>query len=195
MRKIGIFLGNFDPPTICHQNIIRNIVNYNFLDEIFIVPKYRSVKESYSTLFTDRVTMCKRAFKPFKKATISNMESLIASTDMKTYREGVPSWKTIEFFKNIKDIELYIITTFPGYSKIPNWDKGEEILKDNKFIVLCETKDLGKLSEDIISIPLYDHINITSNKIRNYIRLDSNPFPLVQKDVLDYIYKHNLYIG
>ena len=95
----------------------------------------------------------------------------------------------------MKDIELYIITTFPGYSKIPNWDKGEEILKDNKFIVLCETKDLGKLSEDIISIPLYDHINITSNKIRNYIRLDSNPFPLVQKDVLDYIYKHNLYIG
>ena len=37
MRKIGIFLGNFDPPTICHQNIIRNVVNYDLLDEIFIV--------------------------------------------------------------------------------------------------------------------------------------------------------------
>ena len=194
MRKIGIFLGNFDPPTICHQNIIRNVVNYDLLDEIFIVPKYRSIKEPYSTLFTDRATMCKRAFKPFKKVTISNMESLIASTDKKIYREGVPSWKTIECFKNIKDIELYIITTYSGYSKISNWDKGEEILKNNKFIILCEVKDLGKLPGDIISIPLYDHINITSNKVRNYIRLNSNPFPLVQKDVLDYIYKHNLYI-
>lgn len=200
MRKIGIFLGSFDPPHIGHINIIRNVYNIHFFDEIFVVPAYRNLWKPKCTLFTDRITMCKKAFKPFKGVTVSNAESMIASMDMKTYRDGVPSWKTIEYFKKVKDREVYIITTSETFEEMKGWENGFNIISENKFLILHNplwnrNKDLEEdLPKQYNLLLMTDAIDVSSTLIRNYICFGNNPYPLVPTDVLSYIYKHNLYL-
>ncbi len=126
---VGIFFGSFDPPHIGHVNIVTAALNSGKVDRVIVVPAYKSVWKNTETRWEYRLTMAKETFDNIPGVVVDGIEYRIADG------KPLPTYKTIEALKDIYG-EFTIITSAETYKEIPRWQHGEEILKDNKFLVV-----------------------------------------------------------
>ena len=193
MNKIGLFFGSFDPIHIGHMNVINSVLNMDLVSNVQLVVAYSNPWKPRQTPFEDRCSMARLATHTTPYVTVNTIEKDVYE------KWGITcTYKVIEALKekfSKSNSELYIITTQETYSEIPNWKNGEEIIKNNKFIIIFsdhfgtvnfEPKD-GDILIDIKDIP------ISSTNIRDMVACNQMLVPFTDKHVELYIKNHKLY--
>lgn len=193
--KIGIFGGSFNPPHNMHENIGIELIKKGYLDKIIYVPTGEEYKYKSNLLSNEiRYNMVKLVTDKHPEFGISNFEF----QDKVIY-----TYETIRHFKEeYPNDEIYLVCGADNLSYIDKWEKGETILRNEKIIAIARNTDnideiLSKYQRfsPVIKIATIEPIDLSSTEIRSLIK--ENDYETLKKyldkDVLNYIIKKNLY--
>lgn len=184
----GFFFGSFDPPHIGHVNVVTAALNSGQVDEIEVVPAFKSVWKNTETPWDYRLMMCQLTFDKIPNVKVNSMEYFLAKG------EPLPTYKVIDFLREQEKEDFIIVTTNETYQEIPKWMNGERILKENKFLIVCSSHFysstyLGDLDR-VIYAP---DITICSTNLRDKIKKGMLVQPFILPDVVRFINGLNLY--
>lgn len=182
-----VFLGSFDPPTNGHLHLISEALS-NGASEVIMIPAWGNPWKTGQTPYECRLEMCRKLQKLYPgNLKVSDIERTI-SYNTPERLSSIPTWMTLE--KLQKTIgEFKILTTNETYREISMWEKGEEILKENKFMIFS-SDHLGETipgSINIISLP------ISSSMVREKIQRKKYCPEYLPTPVLEYININKLY--
>ena len=191
-KKAGFFGGTFDPVHLGHINLAIEIFEKLKLDKILFCPANISpLKTSFpKASCEDRYNMLKEATKDFSK--------IFEVLDLEIKRQS-PSY-TIDSLNELKkDYELRLIVSEEILDNFHLWKDFEKILKIAPPVVGCRKKNLHFFKNEYFSLPYENFIKtpifeISSTAIRSRIKKRRFVQHLLTKEVLDYIYKHELYL-
>ncbi len=193
MKRVGIFGGAFDPPHIGHERLAALCCERLGLEELLIVPTFRSPhKPTPPTDYEHRLNMCRAVFNK-KIYTVSDMERQIDG-------EGY----TITLIRRLKDVypkdtKFFLIIGGDMLFSFEKWYKYESILKecsvtaaareDDSYADMLEyAAELGRIK--VLNLPVTD---ISSTEIREKLKKGENADGLLSQAVSDYIKEHCLY--
>ena len=148
----AIFLGSFNPPHNGHVNCIKSVINSGYMkdlniDKIHIIPCYQNPNKSQvkdpDWNFWQRYKLCTLEFSGLSEfVVIDDIEMLINKTDCnKSY-----TYNLINYFKGGHDgmikSDFWWIITIETYKELLDgkWYHSEELLANNKFIVVYNNK-------------------------------------------------------
>ena len=196
--KIGILGGTFDPVHKGHIYIAEQCMKHLGMDRIMFLPNGNPPHKRGRNI-TDK----EHRYNMIKIA-ISGCEGFCVS-DYEIRREEYSY--TVETMRNLRklsDDEYILIIGADSFYQLDLWYKSEELVKENKFVVLDREYDgHGNISEDVerfnkehlshislLKIPLID---ISSTEIRNRISMGTDISDMVGENVANYIKENNLY--
>ncbi len=196
--KIGILGGTFDPVHKGHIYIAEQCMKHLGMDRIMFLPNGNPPHKRGRNI-TDK----EHRYNMLKIA-ISGCEGFCVS-DYEIRREEYSY--TVETMRNLRklsDDEYILIIGADSFYQLDLWYKSEELVKENKFVVLDREYDgHGNISEDVerfnkehlshislLKIPLID---ISSTEIRNRISMGTDISDMVGENVANYIKENNLY--
>ena len=191
MSKVGIFGGTFDPIHLGHLITAQSVREIRNLEKIIFIPAFISPHKSdvKTTSAEDRSNMIKLAIDGIPFFDYSDIE----------IKKGGVSY-TIDTLKELKKIydELEIIIGYDNIFTFYTWKEPDEILKLAKIIVLKRKSSHPPEFED----KYYKHavfvqtrgIEISATDIRERVKYEMPINFLVPPAVMEYIYKHKLYI-
>lgn len=202
MDKVGLFFGSFDPVHIGHVNAVRQVLETEILDEVWIIPSIQNPHKAHAPVsWEQRYDMCIEAFKPLYRAVVNNIEAWMARRNMST--------KTYDVIAKLKEQwpenEYHFIVEYSELTYLNIWYKGEDIIKENNLIVtfrkatvrhpktesnILKCEEQGHEVEEILD---GDILEISSTLIRHMVYENKEIYPLVPEGVRDFIKKHNLY--
>ena len=196
----AIFLGSFNPPHQGHYNAIKQVIDSGIMSElkiekIHIIPCYQNPNKDKQIHYWDRYEMTKLIFDDLIK------RNKVYVDDIEADRCPHYTYELIEYFKT--DVDEFIqhdfwwIITYETIQELLDnkWFKSEDLLKDNKFIILIKNEfEKNEILRDINNINLkfiqIDPLPIHSTQLRE--NLDKYSSFLNQK-TLNYILKNKLY--
>lgn len=180
--RLGIYIGSFNPVHIGHVKVINYLLDNNYVDKILIVPTLNYWDKKDLIDIHDRIKMLK--FFETDKIKIDEEHNHLIYT-----------YELLEELKKKYDDELYLIIGADNILHFEEWKNYEKLL-DYPIIVMNRNNiDISKYvkkypKNHFIIINDYPYIEISSSLLRN--SLDSK---YLDKKVLDYIKKNNLYRG
>lgn len=205
---IAIFGGSFDPVHLGHLRIAEDIREYYSLQKIIFMPAFLSPLKSYhSASEQDRLNMLKIAVKdnPFFEVSTYELEK-----KGKSYTVD-----TVLYFKKLLGYNPAFIVGTDAFLTLKTWKEPEILLKNTNFILAVRgkdsiedikkllvsfDKDVPLLTESIIdfnktAVYIYNtrKIDISSTEIRDRLKKNLSIRYLTTNEVIDYIYKNNLY--
>lgn len=198
--KLGIFGAAFDPITNGHLWTVETALRFAKLDRVIFVPSSDCRMDKGRKLTNDehRLNMINITIKKLHQFEVSTIEIINPKEYQYTYH-------TMEYFKQkYSQDDMYFIMGADVLKELPYWSKGNELIKNNKFIVIPRNninmqqvisnnlflnnyKDKFILIEENIEMP------ISSSCIRNQIQQGENPKDLLPKGCYNYILKNGLY--
>ncbi len=191
--KIGIFGGSFNPPHKMHKKIAIELIKKHYVDKVIFVPTGSKYKYK-NNLLSDKVR-----FEMLKLMCRDNNNLEVSDYELKEH--VVYTYETLNYFKNkYKDDEIYFICGTDNLSYIDKWKKGEDILTNNKLLVIKRnTDDINTLLDkykdyknNIIVTDIKEN-EISSTKIREMIYNNKGVEDYLDNKVLDYIVRNKLY--
>ena len=191
--KIGIFGGSFNPPHKMHKEIALTLIEKHYVEKVIFVPTGSKYKYK-NNLLSDKVR-----FEMLKLMCRDNNNLEISNYELKEH--VVYTYETLNYFKNkYKDDEIYFICGTDNLSYIDKWKKGEDILSNNKLLVIKrDTFDINTLLEkykdykDNIIVTEIEENEISSTKIREMIYNNKRVKDYLDDKDLDYIIRNKLY--
>ncbi len=191
--KIGIFGGSFNPPHKMHKKIALDLIKKHYLDIIIFVPTGSKYKYK-NNLLSDKVRL-----EMLKLMCIDNKDLDVSDYELKDHI--VYTYDTLDYFKNkYKDDEIFFICGTDNLSYIDKWKKGEDILSNNKLLVIKRnTFDITPLLKkykdykDNIIVADIEENEISSTKIREMIYNNKRAEDYLDESVYSYIRENNLY--
>lgn len=191
--KIGIFGGSFNPPHKMHKKIAIELIKKHYLDKVIFVPTGSKYKYK-NNLLSDKVR-----FEMLKLMCRDNNNLEVSDYELKEH--VVYTYETLNYFKNkYKDDEIYFICGTDNLSYIDKWKNGEDILSNNKLLVIKRnTDDINTLLDkykdykDNIIVTDIKENEISSTKIREMIYNNKGVEDYLDNKVLDYIVRNKLY--
>ena len=191
--KIGIFGGSFNPPHKMHKEIALTLIEKHYVEKVIFVPTGSKYKYK-NNLLSDKVR-----FEMLKLMCEDNNALEVSNYELKD--QIVYTYETLNYFKNkYKDDEIYFICGTDNLSYIDKWKKGEDILSNNKLLVIKrDTFDINTLLEkykdykDNIIVTEIEENEISSTKIREMIYNNKRVKDYLDDKVLDYIIRNKLY--
>ena len=200
-KKIAIFGGSFDPPTISHMILACEIYNqFDFIDEVWIVPCGEGRKDKIlRTSIDDRIMMLKY----IKNDIVYPDIPIFISTAEKDNGVFMPTYDLLASLKsNYPAYTFYFCFGSDLAISLLTWEYGSQIV--NEFGLILMTRP----GYDISNIPyidkcnvLYSSLDTSSTVIRNRIetimkrknKVHLGISGITTKSVLEYIYSKNLY--
>ena len=199
MNKTGIavFGGSFNPPTVAHINLAKQVLEeMNEIEKVIFVPV--STKYNKKGLATDEVRL------NMLKSICNSQENLeVSDLELKSERQlyTIETLRIIEEQKPGK--EIYFIIGTDNLKELETWYKPDELLKNFKIIVLDRGKDntediieksefLKKYKSSFIKLKNMKKMNISSTYIREQLKLGNNVQDLVPEEIraeVERIYK------
>lgn len=188
--NLGILGGSFDPIHNAHLQIAKiALKEFNF-DKIIFVPAYippHKLKLVESDI--DRYNMLFNVIKDIKQYDIDTYE-----LDSK---KTIYSYQMLDYMADkYKTSKIKMIIGADSFNQLPSWKNSEYILKKYGFIVFQRPNiEIDKKSPyykccDISKTMMQD---ISSTKIRQYLREKKDISQYVPKQVFDYIREQGLY--
>jgi nicotinate-nucleotide adenylyltransferase len=188
--KAGIYGGTFDPVHNGHLITAMAVKEIRNLDKIIFIPSYIAphkigISRSSSV---HRIEMLKRAIEGIPFFDYSTFE---------IDKKGVSY--TIDTLKHLKNEfeQIELIIGYDNLLEFKTWKDPEEIFQLVKVIVLNRNvpsepteKDKFYYAAEIINTPTID---ISATEIRKRVRENKPINFLVPKEVMEYIYRFNLY--
>ena len=191
--KIGIFGGSFNPPHKMHKKIAIELIKKHYVDKVIFVPTGSKYKYK-NNLLSDKVRL-----EMLELMCRDNNNLEVSDYELKEH--VVYTYETLDYFKNkYKDDEIYFICGTDNLSYIDKWKKGEDILSNNKLLVIKRnTDDINTLLDkykdyknNIIVTDIKEN-EISSTKIREMIYNNKGVNDYLDNKVLDYIVRNKLY--
>ena len=191
--KIGIFGGSFNPPHKMHKKIAIELIKKHYVDKVIFVPTGSKYKYK-NNLLSDKVRL-----EMLELMCRDNNNLEVSDYELKEH--VVYTYETLNYFRNkYKDDEIYFICGTDNLSYIDKWKKGEDILSNNKLLVIKRnTDDINILLEkykdykDNIIVTEIEENEISSTKIREMIYNNKRVKDYLDNKVLDYIVRNKLY--
>ena len=189
--KIAIFGGSFNPIGNHHIDIANKLCN--IVDEVWLLPCYKSTTGKKLESDSHRINMCNLAItksgNPKIKLCLFEIDN---KSDGKTYNVLKSFKKTFDTVSN----KYYFVIGMDNALSINTWDDWTKLINKYPFIVLNR---IGYISDTVDWFTKYPHIyasNImtldgSSTKIRN--DLNNDVIPDIDTDVYDYIKTKELY--
>lgn len=196
---IVVFGGSFNPPTIAHINIAKEIFNQNKeISKVIIVPVSNKYDKNGLIDFKYRYDMLNIATKGYEFIEVSDIEDT-EDVQLNTY-------ETLDIIKTkYPDEDIVFLLGADNLSYFTEWTNSEYILK-NYFLLAIERNGFNILdiidSDDILSKykSKINHITIdnslfkvSSTKIRENINNYKEIETYMDKSVFNYIKENNLY--
>ena len=178
MNKTGIavFGGSFNPPTVAHINLAKQVLEeMNEIEKVIFVPV--STKYNKNGLASDEVRL------NMLKSICNSQENLeVSDLELKSKRQLY----TIETLRIIEEQnpgkEIYFIIGTDNLKELETWYNPDELLKNFKIIVLDRGEDntdeiieksefLKKYKSSFIKLKNIKKMNISSSYIREQLKL------------------------
>jgi nicotinate-nucleotide adenylyltransferase len=203
---IGIFLGSFDPPHIGHLSVVSECLN-NGVSSVIVVPAYKNPWKPEQTPYDIRFKMTQAAFSMYRnKVWVSNAEFLLHRDKEKRElyynpedidKPGIPTYALLRFIRDIGGkTDMRLVVTSETFFEISKWIQGNEVYRENQFIVLFP-EHMGrteiKTTERITEIHPKVDIQVSSTMIRERIGKDLIVNEFLPGNVNALIYEHKLY--
>ena len=191
MSKVGIFGGTFDPIHLGHLITAQSVREIRNLEKIIFIPAFISPHKSdvKTTSAEDRSNMIKLAIDGIPFFDYSDIE----------IKKGGVSY-TIDTLKELKKIydELEIIIGYDNIFKFHTWKEPDEIMKMAKIVVLKrKSSHPPEFEDEYYKRAVFVQtrgIEISATDIRERVKYEMPINFLVPPAVMEYIYKHKLYI-
>lgn len=186
--KIGIFGGSLDPVTIGHINIVKDLKPK--LDEIWVMPCYKSMFGKNMSSNEHRINMCKLAF-----------DGIAYTSDFEIKNELTSgTYDCIKKMQAIYDDEFVLIIGKDNADVFDKWKHSTELKTlipiwtinrpgyESNSYDKWYTKFPHQYFEDIC----YD---VSSTLVRQRIKNNESIDGLITKEVFEYIKYNNMYIN
>lgn len=190
MGKVGLLFGSFNPIHNGHIAIAEKCLLEGLVDVVnFVVAEQNPFKEKYSVKFYDRALLVQKAVEYNEKFLVSYIEKILSGFHISTKTYDVIN----HFKKRFPDNDYYIICGDDMYNQISKWYKGDEILKENKFIIFSRDNKNIIYSNNIKYINIDGFEDISSSKIRKMINNNDDVSNLIPSKVYEIIKVKNFY--
>jgi len=177
--KLGIYVGSFNPPHEGHHQVINYLLDNKYVDKVLLLPTPGYWDKNNLVSIEDRINMLKY---------YEDNNVIVDST----HNNYPYTYQVLRSIKNDYDDELYLIIGSDNLEKLHEWKNIDEILENNKIIVL-KREDynkniyLDKYEDRFIYVDDFKPIKVSSTEIREG---NSN---FINPNILKYIEEHNLY--
>ena len=183
MKKIGFFGGCFNPPTIAHLELMKEVINQFGLDMVYFVPMNDYYNKPELVSVEHRINMIKLLTKDENNMRIADFE-----TKLNKRLYAIDAFEYID--KNF-DGDKYFIMGSDNYIRIKNWKDSEKLEKYN-YIILDRLHDI-KIQAKVNLVSNNNFSNISSSIVRKKIALNDDVSDYLVPDVFEYIKKMKLY--
>lgn len=196
--------GAFNPPTIAHEKISKDILSLNNVDKFIYLPVGDKYEKPELISSFHRLNMLEIMVNEIKKSGITSVEVSDLEVKSKNLLYTIDSLRAI---KNIyKDKDVAFVMGTDNLIDFENWEKPIELLEEFYFIVierknqsveeiLERFKFLKKYTNKFIILKKTSYEAVNSTFIRENINNISLIKDYVNKEVLEYININNLYGG
>lgn len=203
-RFVAVYGGSFNPPTVAHKNIAKDILSLEAVDKFIYIPvgdKYEKPELINSSL---RLDMVKIMVEKLKSEGVDNVEVSDLEITSKELLYTIDSLRAMKKIYNDKEIAFVMGTD--NLIDFENWEKPFELLEEFYFIVierkgqrvediLEDFQFLKKYANKFIIVKKTSYETVSSTVIRENINNLAMIENYMDKEVLEYIDKNNLYGG
>ena len=192
MAKIGIFGGTFNPIHRGHTALAKSIVRSGLVDEVWLmVSPQNPLKGNDAVDYDHRLAMAKIATKHVKGVVPSDFERHLP----------IPSY-TVTTLNELRQAypqhEFSLIIGGDNWQRFDRWYKSDEIRRDFDIIIYPRPGIATEVPEPsgtlhhqhLLHFTLHD---ISSTEIRRRLTTGEPLDGMINKEVLAYIRRHNLY--
>jgi nicotinate-nucleotide adenylyltransferase len=202
VRRVGIFGGTFDPIHLGHTTVASEAAKSIGADKLIFVPAKRSPLKGFLPRASDcdRLEMIALAIADEEKFEVSDFE----------LRKPAPSYslETVKAFQSElgQEVSIYWLIGADTVDDLIYWHGITELIDACHLVTMfragCEPPDftkfekiwgrqrVEKLQRNIVQTPL---VAISSSEIRKRFAEGQKPDKMLNKAVLSYILKNNLY--
>ena len=179
-----VFGGSFNPPTIAHREIIKELSS--MFEEVIIVPNGNNYNRKELDHYNHRLNMIKIMTNDLSNVIISNIEH---------------TRKFIGTYQTLRDLNHPVFAFGDDWlSDLEGWINSTVLLEENNFIVITRDKSVSEIYsiiendsflnkyKDRFNVIKIDFPNVSSSIFRT--KFDKN---IVTEEVYDYILKNNIY--
>jgi nicotinate-nucleotide adenylyltransferase len=218
--KSGILGGTFDPVTLGHLGLARNIQEKMNLDEVWFIPAWQSPhkQDQSPTNAGHRLNMLKEALAPYANFEISEIElnqkgvsytidTLTALQNQHPDTEwylilGMDTFREFATWKNVREILARVhlaVATRPGYPNDLAPNTLQTLLDDLPFAYQLQRQANGVQTylcrETGKTIVFYniEPLDISSSEIRDRVKSGLSVKNILPPEVERYIMAHRLY--
>ena len=181
---MGVYVGSFNPPHKGHIKIVKHLLNKKIVDKILIIPTNNYWNKTNIIDLNHRINML-NFFKTDNiiiNNTLNNLEY------------------TYQVFRELKkdNNDYSLILGADNIVSFAKWKNYEELLNQELIIINRDNLDIKKYLNELNKKDKYKIINIknidiSSTYIRENIKNEKLIKNIIDKQVLDYIKKENLY--
>ena len=182
--KIGVYVGSFNPPHKGHIKIVKHLLNKKIVDKILIIPTNNYWNKTNIIDLNHRINMLNffKSDNIIINNTLNNLEY------------------TYQVFRELKkdNNDYSLILGADNIVSFAKWKNYEELLNQELIIINRDNLDIKKYLNELNKKDKYKIINIknidiSSTYIRENIKNEKLIKNIIDKQVLDYIKKENLY--
>ena len=192
--KIALYGGSFNPITLGHLEVALYVLNSGLVDQVWLIPSYRSCTGKQLVNEEHRLEMCRLATEKYDNIIVSDFE-------IKNKIVGTTAVFLKEFYKFYNKDKYYFVIGMDNAAGMKYWEDYETILKIVPFIVVPR---MGYSSKEKCWYHEYPHLfiedsypvprKISSTIIREKIENKKIDDEGIDKKVIDYIKSNNLYL-
>ena len=188
---IVIFGGSFNPPTVDHYEIAKQVSSLSFVSKLIFVPVGDQYNKAGLIPSDYRLNMLHAVANKLSKVEVSDVE---VSRD-----KPLKTLETLMIFKEVYNTEeLGFVMGADNLEDLKNWYKYEQLLSQFKILVVNRNqsdvlkyikKSFPTLTESFIFVDGFISKGVSSSQFRN------NPAreDIIMPEVLDYIKSNSLY--
>ncbi|MFR5265764.1 nicotinate (nicotinamide) nucleotide adenylyltransferase [Clostridium sp.] len=203
-KIVAVYGGSFNPPTIAHERISKDILSLDNVDKFIYLPVGDKYEKPELISSFHRLNMLEIMVNEIKKSGINSIEVSDLEVKSKKLLYTIDSLRAIKDIYKDKDIAFVMGTD--NLIDLENWEKPIELLEEFYFIVierknqnveeiLERFKFLKKYTNKFIILKKTSYEAVNSTFIRENINNKSLIKDYVNKEVLKYININNLYGG
>jgi len=191
--KLCVFAGTFNPIHAAHLKMANYIINNFCVDKILFIPAHIPPHKNL------KKDLCMHRFNMVKIATKCNPKFEVSDIEYKRNGKSYTFDTINELYKKYDiDEKINFVIGTDAFEKIETWYETEKLKQLIDFIVFIRENESVNFEE--LKVKGYNfkfaHMNfidISSTKIRQYVRDGKSIKELVPEEIEEYIIKYGLY--